>query len=205
MKHLTLRFHLIKGLGEFWVGECLPHDVMTDLDVADSFPESPAGSGAEVIDHVDAQCRAFIEASPFLVLATTGPDGPDCSPRGDEPGFVHIHDERTLLIPDRRGHKRTDSLDNIARNAEIALLFMIPGVGETLRIKGRADISTDPDAAESFALGGKLPQCVLVVTVESAVFRCSRAIARSRLWKPAGPTTKISALSSRSRSPADTL
>ena len=119
------------------------------------------------------------------MLATCGPEGLDCSPRGDPPGFVRVVDEHTLLIPDRRGNNRIDSLRNLVRDPRIALLFLIPGVGETMRINGRARISTDPKLTESFAINGKVPKCVLVVTVEKAYFQCTKAIIRSKLWDPA--------------------
>ena len=109
-------------------------------------------------DHVTAEYRKLIEAAPFVVLATNGPDGLDCSPRGDPPGFVRVVDEHTLLIPDRRGNNRIDSLRNLVRDPRIALLFLIPGVGETMRIIGRAKISTDPSLTGNFAINGKVPQ-----------------------------------------------
>jgi len=136
-------------------------------------------------DHMTAQYRKLIEAAPFVVLATSGPDGLDCSPRGDPPGFVRVVDETTLVIPDRRGNNRIDSLRNLVRDPRISLLFLIPGVGETMRINGRAKISTDPKLAESFVVNGKVPKCVLVVTVEKAYFQCTKAIIRSKLWDPA--------------------
>jgi PPOX class probable FMN-dependent enzyme len=136
-------------------------------------------------DRITPDYRALIEASPFLALATRSPDGLDCSPRGDEPGFVRVQDDRTLLLPDRRGNNRIDSLRNILHDPHVALLFLIPGVGETLRVNGRARISADPELLESFAVAGKRPTTVLVVTVESVFFQCARAIVRSDLWNPA--------------------
>ena len=136
-------------------------------------------------DRITAQYRKLIEAAPFVVLATSGPDGLDCSPRGDPPGFVRVVDETTLVIPDRRGNNRIDSLRNLVRDPRISLLFLIPGVGETMRINGRAKISTDPKLTESFVVNGKVPKCVLVVTVEKAYFQCTKAIIRSKLWDPA--------------------
>jgi hypothetical protein len=136
-------------------------------------------------DRITAQYRKLIEAAPFVVLATGGPDGLDCSPRGDPPGFVRVVDETTLVIPDRRGNNRIDSLRNLVRDPRISLLFLIPGVGETMRINGRAKISTDPKLTESFVVNGKVPKCVLVVTVEKAYFQCTKAIIRSKLWDPA--------------------
>jgi uncharacterized protein len=136
-------------------------------------------------DRVTPHYRKLIEAAPFVVLATCGPDGLDCSPRGDPPGFVRVVDAHTLAIPDRRGNNRIDSLRNLVRDPRVALLFLIPGVGETMRIIGRAKISTDPKLTESFIVNGKAPKCVLVVTVEKAYFQCTKAIIRSKLWDPA--------------------
>jgi PPOX class probable FMN-dependent enzyme len=137
------------------------------------------------IDHVHPHYRAMIEASPFLVMATSGPDGVDVSPRGDPPGFVTVADERTLLIPDRRGNNRADSLNNLIADPRIALLFLIPGVGETLRVNGRAEISIDPALLERFPAQGKLPRSVIVVHVERVYFQCPKALVRSDLWNPA--------------------
>lgn len=131
--------------------------------------------------------RPMIEASPFAVLATSGADGLDASPRGDAPGFVRIVDEKTLMLPERRGNNRADSLHNILHDPRIALLFLIPGVGETLRVNGRAEISIDPDLLRSFAVDGKPPKCVLIIHVESVFFQCARAILRSQLWLPREP------------------
>ena len=147
--------------------------------------------GASVIkeiDHISAHYRTLIEAAPFVAIATSGPEGLDCSPKGDPAGFVRILDDKTLAIPDRPGNNRLDGFRNIVRDPRIALLFLIPGVGETLRVNGRASISVDPELMQSFAINGKLPRCVLVVHVESAYFHCSKAIVRSKLWDEA---TKI--------------
>lgn len=135
-------------------------------------------------DRVIPEYRAMIEASPFVALATRGPEGLDCSPRGDGPGFVRVADNKTLLLPDRRGNNRIDSLRNIVRDPQVGLLFLIPGIGETLRVNGRAAISTDPALLESFAIDGKAPRTVLVITVEAVFFQCSRAVVRSDLWNP---------------------
>jgi PPOX class probable FMN-dependent enzyme len=134
------------------------------------------------VDHVSPNYRALIAASPFVVLSTSGPEGLDCSPRGDAPGFVRVHDDRTLMIPDRRGNNRIDSLRNLVRDPRISLLFLIPGVGETLRVNGRAVISTDPALCASFSVDGKAPRTVIVVTVERVYFQCAKAIKRSHLW-----------------------
>ncbi len=129
--------------------------------------------------------RAYIEASPFMSLATVGPEGLDCSPRGDRPGFVRVHDEKTLLLPDRRGNNRIDSLRNIVRDPRVALLFLIPGVGNTLRVNGRAQISIDPALLDSFAVDDKAPRSVTAITVDTVYFQCARALVRSELWNPA--------------------
>jgi PPOX class probable FMN-dependent enzyme len=144
-------------------------------------------SGAAVfkeIDYISAEYRAFIEAAPFFVLASNGPEGVDCSPRGDEPGFVRVADEKTLLIPDRRGNNRVDSLRNIVRDPRVSLLFLVPGVAETIRVIGRATISTDPALTETFVFAGKTPRAVIVVSVESVYFQCAKALIRSKLWDP---------------------
>jgi PPOX class probable FMN-dependent enzyme len=137
------------------------------------------------IDHVDANYAAWIAASPFCVLGTVGPEGLDCSPRGDAPGFVRLLDDKTLLIPDRRGNNRIDSLRNIVADPRVALLFFIPGQGETLRVNGRCRLSADPELCAEFAMQGKPPKLVLVVSVETVFFQCSRALVRSRLWDAA--------------------
>jgi len=134
------------------------------------------------IDHVNADYRRFIESSPFVVLATGVPEGLDCSPRGDAPGFVRIVDEHTLALPDRPGNNRVDSLRNVIASAQVALLFMVPGVGEMLRVNGRARVSTEAALVASFAVDGKPPRSVLVIDVESVYFHCSKAIVRSKLW-----------------------
>ena len=112
-------------------------------------------STAKVADHVTPQYRRYLEAVPFVALATVGPEGLDCSPRGDKPGFIRIHDDRTLMLPDRRGNNRIDTLRNIIHDPRVALLFLIPGCGETIRVNGRATISTDPALTQSFVIDGK--------------------------------------------------
>ncbi|WP_321865916.1 pyridoxamine 5'-phosphate oxidase family protein [Paraburkholderia tropica] len=134
------------------------------------------------IDHVNADYRRFIELSPFVVLATGGPDGLDCSPRGDAPGFVRVLDERTLALPDRPGNNRVDSLRNVVAAPQVGLLFMVPGVGEMLRVNGRARVSVDAGLLDHFAVDGRPPRSVLLIDIESAYFHCAKAIARSHLW-----------------------
>lgn len=135
------------------------------------------------VSYLHPTYQAMITASPFAILATVGPDGLDVSPRGDPPGFVHIQDEHTLLLPERRGNNRVDSLRNIITDPRVALFFMIPGIGETLRVNGRARISIDPRLLERFAMQDKLPKCVLEISVETVFFQCARAIQRSKLWE----------------------
>jgi len=138
----------------------------------------------KVASRITPPYRVLIEKSPFAALATCGPEGLDCSPRGDLPGFVRVHDEQTLMMPDRRGNNRVDSLRNIVRDPRIALLFLIPGAGSTLRVNGRARVSADADLLASFRMDGKLPRTVIVMTVEEIYFQCARAIVRSDLWNP---------------------
>lgn len=145
-------------------------------------PAPAPASTVKVADRITPHYRALIEASPFLALATAGPEGLDCSPRGDQPGFVRVQDERTLILPDRRGNNRIDSLRNVVRDPRVALMFLIPGSGTTFRVNGRAVISADPGLLASFAVDGKAPRTCLVVTVVEAYFQCARAIVRAGLW-----------------------
>jgi uncharacterized protein len=141
-------------------------------------------STVKVADRITSSYRVLIEKSPFAALATSGPEGLDCSPRGDLPGFVRIHDDKTLMMPDRRGNNRVDSLRNIVRDPRVALLFLIPGSGSTLRVNGRAHVSAEPDLLVSFKVEGKMPRTVIVMTVDEIYFQCARAIVRSDLWNP---------------------
>lgn len=161
--------------------------IIQDLDQLAAIydgPISPASTVKEV-GRITPHYRQLIEASPFVALATVGPEGLDCSPRGDARGFVRILDERTLAMPDRRGNNRIDSLRNIVRDPRVALLFLIPGSGTTFRVNGRAVITTDPELLESFAIDGKAPRSVILIHVETAYFQCARAIVRSGLWDAA--------------------
>jgi PPOX class probable FMN-dependent enzyme len=161
------------------------HLITTTAQLEAVFSEPPlANALVKEIDHVNATYRALIEASPFFALATSGPDGLDCSPRGDPAGFVRVADERTLLIPDRRGNNRIDSWRNIVRDPRVALMFMIPGCGEVIRVVGQGAISADPDLCAQFILHGKTPKVVLVVTVERVYYQCPKALVRSQLWDP---------------------
>jgi uncharacterized protein len=138
------------------------------------------------LDHVDALGRRFIAASPFLVLATSGKGGLDCSPKGDQPGFVQVEEDGcTLLIPDRRGNNRLDGLKNIVEDPRVGLIFFIPGANETYRVNGRAHISADPSLRRRLAVDGKEPATVIVVAVEQAFQHCPKALVRSDLWRAA--------------------
>ena len=175
----------------------LTDHLVTTMDQLESmYGEVHPPARVKEIDHVNAQYRAFIEKAPFFALATSGPDGLDCSPRGDPAGFVRVHDEKTLMIPDRRGNNRIDSLRNLIEDPRVALLFLIPGCGETIRVNGRAQICTDPELCRSFTMEGKTPRCVIVVTVERCYFQCPKAIVRSKLWDPASKVERTSLPSS---------
>src|SRR2546421_262751 len=145
------------------------------------YGEPGEASTVKETDRVTPQYRAFIDASPFAVLATSGPEGLDCSPRGDAAEVVRVRDERTLLMPDRRGNNRVDSLRNIVRDPRVALMFLIPGSGTTLRINGRGQVSTDEALCASFLMEGKAPRSVVVIAVDEVYFQCARAIVRSDL------------------------
>lgn len=162
-----------------------PNDAVSDIATLEKLYGAPAAASMrKVVDYVHPCYRKFIEAAPFVLLATSGAGGLDLSPRGDAAGFVRVHDENTLLLPDRRGNNRIDSLRNILHDPRVALLFLIPGIGETLRVVGSASIHIQPDLLATFALDGKLPRSVLAIKVESVFFQCSRAVLRSHLWDP---------------------
>ncbi len=162
------------------------HHTVTSIAALDLLYDAPSERAVlKQRDRIDGHLRAFIAASPFVLLATCGPAGADCSPRGDAPGFVAVADDTTLLLPDRRGNNRLDSLRNIVANPAVGLLFVVPGVDETVRVNGRGTLSTDPALLARFAVGGRPPTTVLVVAVEEAFMQCSRALVRSDLWNPA--------------------
>ena len=142
---------------------------------------------AKVSDRLNALTRQFVERSPFVLLATSAPDGScDVSPRGDPPGFVRVLDEQTLLLPERPGNRLADSLRNILANPHVGLLFVIPGIGDTLRMNGRATIVTDPELLAPSAVEGKVPKLGLLIEIDEAFTHCSKAFLRSRLWDPEG-------------------
>ncbi len=139
-------------------------------------------SVAKEVDFISDEYRALIKASPFVALASVGPEGLDCTPRGDNPGFVRVHDKRTLMMPDRRGNNRIDTLRNIVGDPRVALLFVIPGSLTTFRVNGSAQISVNGELLASFAKQGKVPRSVIVIKVEAAYFQCGRAVIRSKMW-----------------------
>ncbi len=159
--------------------------VISTIDELEAIYGCPGeASMVKVADRITPSYRVLIEKSPFAALATSGPEGLDCSPRGDLPGFVRIHDEKTLMMPDRRGNNRVDSLRNIVRDSRVALLFLIPGAGSTLRVNGHAHLSADPALLATFKMEGKAPRSVIVMTVHEVYFQSARAIVRSDLWNP---------------------
>ena len=158
----------------------MPYDTITDVkSLRETYPEPKGAPVEKVLYELDEHCRNFIARSPFLILGTNG----DVSPKGDHPGFVIVLDNRTLLIPDRRGNNRLDSYQNILDNPVVALIFLIPGVNETFRIRGEGEITMDRNLLEPVALNGKIPQAGLIVHVKEAYLHCGKAILRSKLWK----------------------
>ncbi len=158
-------------------------ETLTELEALYGVPVTM--SITKEIDHLLDEHRAYVHASPFVIVATSGPGGLDCSPRGDPAGFVRVLDQHTLLIPDRRGNNRLDTLRNIVGDPRIGLLFLVPGIGVTLRVNGTAVISTDAELRASFAIEGKLPTTVIVVTTTSVYTQCPKALIRSHLWDAA--------------------
>ena len=149
------------------------------------YPEPRPRAAQKVLDHLDVHCRNFIEMSPFCVLSTTGSNGrADASPRGDPPGFVKILDAHTLLIPDRPGNNQIDSLQNIIDHPVVGLLFFVPGMNETLRVCGSAEIVSDEELLAPLSVGGRAPLSGVKITIKDAFLHCGRALIRSRLWDP---------------------
>jgi len=158
---------------------------ITDLhDLLALYGQSPEGAIAKEQPVIGEHYRALIESSPFCALATVGPDGLDCTPRGDDPGFVRVVDERTLEMPDRKGNNRLDSLKNILSDPHVALLFLIPGRKETMRVNGRATIVTDAETLAAHAVDGKAPATVIRIAVDTAFYQCGKATMRAGLWDP---------------------
>ena len=164
------------------MGEAMSHLVTTDAELDAIYGQPSGGAVIKEIGYISDHYRMFIELAPFVVVATAGPEGLDCTPRGDPPGFVRVVDKSTVMLPDRRGNNRIDTLRNLVRDPRIALLFMIPGVTRTLRLNGRAVISVDPELCASFSMEGKAPRSVIVVTAERVYTQCAKALVRSKLW-----------------------
>ncbi|MGX4642329.1 pyridoxamine 5'-phosphate oxidase family protein [Massilia sp. SYSU DXS3249] len=163
----------------------MPEHLITDLAALEALFGAPAQpSIAKEADCLHPVYARWIGNARFALLATSGPNGIDVSPRGDAGPLVRIVDEHTLLLPERRGNNRIDSLRNLMSDPRVGLIFLIPGVGETLRVRGRADISVDPALLDSFAYEGKKPVCVLRISIDKVFFQCARSILRSRLWHP---------------------
>jgi PPOX class probable FMN-dependent enzyme len=157
----------------------------TPAAVRAHYGEVRALAAAKTVTRLDAWPRRFIALSPFCIVASADARGwCDATPRGDAPGFVRVLDDTTLALPDRRGNNRVDTLLNVAENPRVGLLFMVPGVRETLRVNGRARISTEPDLLAEMPAQGKLPSSALVVSVEEVFFHCGKALIRSELWNP---------------------
>ena len=159
--------------------------VITDVAALEALYGQPGETSLlKEANYLTPEYRSFIEASPFAVLSTVGPEGIDGSPRGDKPGFVRIADHRTLMLPDRRGNNRVDSLRNVVRDPRAALMFMVPGSNTTLRVNGQGTVDADPALCDSFSIAAKPPRSVLVLQVEAVYFQCARALIRSDLWNP---------------------
>lgn len=159
--------------------------LITDISVLENLYGAPSKPSLEKeVDYIHPHYKKFIERSPFVVISTVGDDGLDSSPRGDGAGFVTVEDDHTLLIPDRPGNNRFDSLRNILEDPRISLFFLIPGIGETIRVNGRATISVDPDLLARFIVNKKPPRSVICIHVETIFFQCAKALVRSDLWNP---------------------
>jgi uncharacterized protein len=160
---------------------------ITTITALEALYDGPLTPATVVKDSpvITPQYKALIDASPFMALATAGPEGLDCSPRGDRRAVVTVLDPKTLALPDRRGNNRIESLRNIVRDPRVALLFLIPGSGTTLRVNGRARISIDPELLARFTVEGAAPRSVVLITVDACYFQCARAVVRSDIWNPA--------------------
>ena len=173
------------------------HVIETVEELRSSYGEPSERAARKSLDRLDRHCRRFIGLSPFVVLASSGADGrADCSPRGDAVGFVAVLDDRTVLLPDRRGNNRADSLSNVLENPYVGLLFMIPGVDETLRLNGRAALTTDPALLDPLAVNGRAPRSGLVVEVEEVFLQCTKALVRAKLWADESRVDRKAALPS---------
>ena len=161
-------------------------EIVTSVEeIRATIAEPTQASVDKVIDRLDDYCRAIIAKSPFIMIASANPDGqPDISPKGDPLGFVRVLDEKHLAIPERPGNRRLDTFINLLYNPNVAIIFMIPGKGETLRVKGEARIVRDEALRETMAVKGRIPEFAVVVHVEQAMMHCPKSIVRSKLWEP---------------------
>ncbi len=173
----------------------MSHIIRSVADLDALYGETNPVSLRKEVPSLTPAYQRMLASSPFCAVATSGPGGLDCSPRGDPKGFMRVLDERTVAFADRRRNNRLDTLRNLVEDPRIAVLFLIPGINETLRINGRAEISTEPALLQSFAIDGKLPKSIVVVSIDSVYFQCARALVRSHLWdstrhvtRPAVPT-----------------
>ncbi|VVE66950.1 pyridoxamine 5'-phosphate oxidase [Pandoraea captiosa] len=160
----------------------MTHDVTSVEQLEAIYGEPSERAIWKELTYLNEDYQAFVKACPFVVLASVGEGGTDCSPKGDPAGFVQILDERTLVVPDRPGNNRIDNLRNIVNDPRVSILFLIPGVGETLRVNGHARVSVDPALLSRFEVNGKLPKTVIVVSIDRVYYHCAKAIVRSRLW-----------------------
>lgn len=159
--------------------------IVTSVEELNALYGAPGeASLVKVTNFLLPEYRAMIEASPFMVLATVGPEGLDCSPRGDAGAVIHVEDDRTLMLPDWRGNNRIDSLSNIVRDPRVALMFLIPGSNTTMRLNGRAVVRIDAALTERFGMDGKHPRSVVVISIEEVYSQCARAVLRADLWNP---------------------
>lgn len=159
--------------------------INTESDIRRILGEPTQSQQTKCIDHIDKHCRAWIERSPFVVVCSADASGAmDVSPKGDPPGFVRVLDDRTLIVPDRRGNRRADTFLNVLQNPNVALIFLMPRRGETLRVSGKARIVRDDVLLAGMVMGGKKPDLALEITVSQAMFHCGKSMIRSKLWNP---------------------
>ena len=158
--------------------------IKSEEDLRALHPAPMSRATDKVLKYLDQHCRTILELSPFCVLASQGPNGADVSPRGDPPGFIRPLDDQTILLPDRVGNNRLDAFVNILSNPQVGLLVIVPGMGETLRINGKALITDDARLLEQSAVDGRAPKVGLVIKIEEAFLHCPKAFVRSQLWNP---------------------
>lgn len=160
----------------------MPHFFATERELAAHYGTPAQSATAKVANRITPQYRAWIEASPFCAVASVGPEGLDCSPRGDDGPVASVIDESTIVLPDRNGNNRIDTLRNIVRDPRVSLMFLIPGSGTVIRVIGKARVTADADVCAAYAKNGKAPRAVVFVGVDEVYFQCARAVMRSELW-----------------------